>query len=158
MNDIRMQKRSGFTLVEILLVIGIIAVLATVVIVALDPAKRFEDARNARRLSDIQSILTAVQQYIVDHKGVLPAGIEVTEKQLGTASGGCEVYGSYCNVSVSSCVDLSSDLAKYLKTLPYDPSAGSSDVTGYSIQMNSDHIVTVTACHSTAGDIAQVSR
>jgi prepilin-type N-terminal cleavage/methylation domain-containing protein len=39
-----MQQKSGFTLVEILLVIGIIAVLATVVIVALDPAKRFQDS------------------------------------------------------------------------------------------------------------------
>ena len=40
-----MSTRRGFTLVEILLTIGIIAVLATVVVVSLDPIERFQDAR-----------------------------------------------------------------------------------------------------------------
>lgn len=88
------KNKNGFTLIEILLVIGIIAVLATVVIVALNPAQRFADARNARRLSDIQSILSATQQYIVDNKGVLPPGLDSTEKQIGTDSSNCEMaYG-----------------------------------------------------------------
>lgn len=157
-NDTSMQQKKGFTLIEILLVIGIIAVLATVVIVALDPAKRFADARNARRLSDIQSILAAVQQYIIDNKGTLPTGIETTEKQIGVAGGGCSISSDYCNVDTSVCVDLSSELAKYLKSVPYDPGAGSSETTHYSIQANDNNLITVTACDSTDPEIARVSR
>ena len=56
------KRTSGFTLLEILLVIGIIAVLATVVAVSLDPATRFQNAKDARRLSDIQSILSRSEE------------------------------------------------------------------------------------------------
>ncbi len=83
------STKQGFTLIEILLVIGIIAVLATVVVVSLDPATRFQNARDARRLADIQSILSAVQQYIVDHKGQLPSGLSTYEMQIGTSDSGC---------------------------------------------------------------------
>lgn len=152
------QKQKGFTLIEILLVIGIIAVLATVVIVALDPAKRFADARDARRLSDIQSILNATQQYIIDNKGVLPSGLDTTERQLGTASSGCSISGN-CGVSGDGdCLDLSGGLAKYLKEMPYDPQNGSSSTTHYSIVADSNGIVTVTACDSVDTTIASVSR
>lgn len=43
----RHTMNKGFTLIEILVVIAIIAILATVVFVALDPVTRFADARNA---------------------------------------------------------------------------------------------------------------
>ena len=151
------SKSKGFTLIEILLVIGIIAVLATVVIVALDPAKRFRDARDARRLSDIQSILSAVQQYIVDNKGTLPSGLDTTERQLGTASSGCAVSLN-CGVTVDACLDMSSDLAKYLKEIPYDHANGSASTTHYSVGTDANNIVTVTACDSTDSTIASVSR
>lgn len=154
-----MQKtKNGFTLIEILLVIGIIAVLATVVIVALDPAKRFGDAKNSRRLSDIQSILSAVEQYIVDNKGSLPDGLNATEKQLGSGSSGCAIAGN-CSVSGSGdCLDLGNTLAKYLKSIPYDPQNGSAGTTHYSIVADSNNIVTVTTCDSTDTGIASVSR
>ena len=41
-----------FGAIVVISIIGIIATLALVVIVALDPGKRFEDAKNSRRLSD----------------------------------------------------------------------------------------------------------
>lgn len=152
------EKQKGFTLIEILLVIGIIAVLATVVIVALDPATRFADARDSRRLSDIQSILSATQQYIVDNKGVLPSGLNTTEKQIGTGTSGCELTVGDCSANTSYCLDLSTDLARYLKSLPYDPQNGSAATTRYSIVADANNIVTVQACDSTDATISSVSR
>lgn len=139
---------SGFTLIELLLVIGIIAVLATVVIVALDPAKRFADARNARRLSDIQSILTAVRQYVIDNNGTLPPGLDTTEKQIGTSLDTCGIDTGGCSVAGwSDCVDFNTSLAKYLKTIPYEPTAGMGpDHTHYTAVADENGIVTIRAC------------
>src|SRR3972149_10727287 len=90
---LKKYRNNGFTLIELLLVIAIIAILATIVIVALNPVQRFADARNSRRWNDVNSILTAVHEYIVDNDGTLPTGVTSTEKQLGTClSGG----GSQC--------------------------------------------------------------
>ncbi|GAG40306.1 unnamed protein product, partial [marine sediment metagenome] len=51
--------RKAFTLIELLVVIAIIAILAAVVFVALNPVKRFEDARNTTRSSAVNELLTA---------------------------------------------------------------------------------------------------
>ncbi len=153
-------KQKGFTLIEILLVIGIIAVLATVVIVSLDPATRFKNARDSRRLSDIQSILSATQQYIVDNKGLLPSGVDSAERQIGTSSSGCSISGK-CGVTVDSCLDMSDatiSLGHYLKSIPFDPANGSNGTTHYSIQADSNNIVTVIACDSDDATISSVSR
>lgn len=153
-----MSTRSGFTLLEILLTIGIIAVLATVVVVSLDPVARFKDARDSRRLADIQSILSAVHQYVIDNQGSYPEGLDNTEKQIGTASTGCNIGGT-CSVSgEGDCVDLSNSLERYLKDIPTDPESGSAGRTHYSIQRNSNNIVTVRSCDSTDTTIDEVSR
>lgn len=154
------MNKKGFTLIEILLVIGIIAVLATVVIVALDPAKRFADARDARRLSDIQSILDATEQYIVDNKGSLPSGLDTTERQLGTDSGNCDLGSATCSVFNDStgCLDLSAALGRYLKSIPTDPALGTAAQTRYSIVVDAHNIVTVRACDSEDPSISSVSQ
>lgn len=152
------SSKKGFTLIEILLVIGIIAVLATVVIVSLDPATRFQNARDARRLSDIQSILSATQQFIVDNRGVLPDGVDTIERQIGTASSGCVITEGICSANLGSCLNLSSTLERYLKDIPYDPENGSSERTRYTIATDSNNIVTVKACDSGDTTIDEVSR
>lgn len=153
-----MKLKRGFTLLEILLTIGIIAVLATVVVVSLDPITRFEDARDSRRLSDIQSILSAIHQYVIDNQGTYPAGIDTTEKQIGSASSGCSLGGE-CGVSGDSdCIDLDPVLERYLKDIPYDPETGSSSLTHYSVQRDTNNIITVRSCDSTDESISAVSR
>ncbi len=122
----------GFTLIELLLVIGIIAALAVIVFVALDPAKRFADARDARRIADMESILSTVHQYIVDHKGAIPEGIDSNEKMLGLYSS-CVSHSGGCNANDDTCLDLSKPLSKYLKSIPYDPQIGSAEITQYTI-------------------------
>jgi prepilin-type N-terminal cleavage/methylation domain-containing protein len=160
----KQKNKKGFTLLEILLVIGIIATLAVIIIVALDPGKRFEDARNSRRLSDIQSILSAVQQYMVDNQGALPDGISETETQIGASNINCAdtvTSSTVCHVTTQDCADLSSEttgLGHYLKTIPVDPQNGDADYTHYSVEVDANGIVTVRACDSTDESISAVSR
>lgn len=152
------RSTKGFTLLEILLTIGIIAVLATVVMVSLDPVTRFQDARDSRRLSDIQSILSAVHQYVIDNQGSYPTGLDTTERHIGTAGSGCAIGGECSVGGDGDCVDLETTLERYLKDIPFDPENGSSSLTHYSIQLNSNNIVIVRACDSTDDTIAEVSR
>ena len=150
-----MKNNKGFTLIELLVVIAIMAILATVVFVALNPVQRFQDARNSRRTSDVDSILTAIHEYIVDNNGALPAGIATTEKQIGS----CATGGSTaCTGAGAACLDLSTLLAKYLKSMPLDPSAGSAATTKYSVIADANNIVTVKACAAENGALIQASR
>lgn len=152
MKKVRLSK--GFTLIELLLVVAIIALLALTVIVALNPVKRLQDSRNAHRYSDVDSILTAVNEYVVDNNGSLPTGITTTEQQLGTCvSGGNTV----CTTAAAACVDLTTPLAKYLKSIPIDP-LGSASTTFYSIVKDANNIVTVKACDAEDGATITISR
>jgi len=155
--------QSAFTLIELLVVIAIISVLATVVFVALDPAGRLLDARNARRTNDIQSILTAFHECIVDNGGVLAScglSTSMAARQLSTATlaTGCDNDGAACGTN-TACLNLSTQLAPYLISIPLDPSlATSSTETRYGVTVNVNNIVTVTACSAEGGLTVSASR
>lgn len=153
----KMARQQGFTLIELLVVIVIIAILATIVFVALDPVTRFAEARNSRRWNDINNLLTSVHEYIVDNRGAMPTELNetMTPSQLGTAGSGCAIAG--CGVTNAACRDLSTSLAPYLKSIPIDPQ-GTAATTAYAIDVNSYSIVTITACNAEEGETIEVSR
>lgn len=149
------RSDSGFTFIELLVVIVIIATLASVVFVALDPVKRFAQARNSRRWGDVNSILTAIHEYTIDNDGTMPSGINTTVRQLGTGGSGCD---SVCTSATAVCLDLSTPLAAYLKNMPQDPDGGTQSLTYYSVQADSNNIITVVACNAELSETIQVSR
>jgi prepilin-type N-terminal cleavage/methylation domain-containing protein len=143
------KTRRGFTLPEVLVVVGILSILAVIAIVAIDPVSRFEDARNSRRLSDIQAIAGVLHQYTIDHKGVFPSGLNNQERQIGTASSGCSLITDECSVKEDSCLDLTAAITPYLHGVPNDPSGGTREFTRYSVRIGDNNAIIVRACDLT---------
>lgn len=119
------KHQKGFTLIEILIVIGIIAILATVVLVALNPARQFAQARNSQRISNINTILNAIGQRIADNKGLFPVA---TGCPALTASATYTIgVGASAAVEspASANIDMSCLVPTYIASqFPVDPSGG----------------------------------
>jgi len=145
------DNKKGFTLIELIIVIAIIAILAAAVFVAIDPTRRFNESRNARRSSDIATILEAVKKNQADNGGTLYTTIDSLTEDLYYTIGTCTTGGnSDCTAQTTqaSCVDLSSMPTNYLATVPQDPSTGSEAKTDYYLMKDSNGAITVGACDS----------
>lgn len=130
------SSSKGFTLLEILLVVAAIAILAGIVIIAINPGKQLGETNNAQRRSDVNAVLNAVYQYSIDNKGVLPAAITATQTEL------CKT-GATC----TGLIDLSvlTTNGKYLVSIPSDPTGSSTNGAGYEIAKDANGRVTVVA-------------
>jgi len=117
-------RNQAFTLLEMLLVIAIIAILAGIVIVAINPGRQLAQARNAQRSSDLRAIHSAVQQYYIDNKSWPTTTLSGTLQEI------CDEDGEPLG-----CLDLTDALVPtYISAIPRDPQA--SVGTNYRIAIN----------------------
>lgn len=126
------KKHSGFTLIEILLVIGIIVLLAGAIIVAINPGRQFAKARNTQRTTDVNAILSAIVQNMTDNQGRWYCP-ESTYYSTSLPSATATIVTA--TETDATQINLSCLSPKYIPKIPVDPSnpAGST-VTDYTIQ------------------------
>lgn len=167
-----MQKprSKGFTLIELLIVIAIIAILASVVFVALDPLKRFKDARDSSRWNDVTAMLSAIKVDQVDNGGnyldvIQDAPADEVYMITGVADTlGCDTYFAACDATISqgSCMNLQGLVDEgYLGKMPVSPNGAgtwTSEYTGYYIMKEQNGNILVGACESENADDISVTR
>jgi len=86
------NKKRGFTLVELLIVIAILAVLSTATVVVLNPAELLAQARDSQRMQDLASIQTALAFYISQASPICMCGVVtggVCSVTSGCTTGNC---------------------------------------------------------------------
>jgi type IV pilus assembly protein PilA len=147
--EILLKKKKmayGFTLIEVLVVIGIIAVLATIVLVTVNPARQFKLARDSQRTSNVNALLNAIHQNMAEHRGTF------------TCSGTIKVFTSSStrirdSVASSSAGDIASCIVPdYIASVPFDPSRTNAHYTsstdydsGYDMSQDPDGRITIVA-------------
>ncbi len=139
----KIRRSAGFTLMELLVVIGIVAILASIVVVAINPSRQFAQSRNTQRESNVATVLNAIGQNIADNKGTLTCASDTVtnaETNIGTAAGN---------------IDLNCLVPTYISSaLPFDPEGGTPADTQYTVQTDALGRYTVCAPNHAEAPIA----
>jgi len=158
----RVRSSRGFTLLEILLVVGAIAILAGIVILAINPGKQLADTRNAQRRVDVNTILNAIYQQAIDSNGGINGAIRsdtvancltVATNQICNASAGvpatCTGFTDLTSLTLAE---------KYLTAIPKDPTGATANSSDYSVVKSANGRITVCAPAAEQNAIISITR
>ena len=135
----------GFTIIELLLVMAIIGILATTMMVILNPAAMLARARDSQRDTDINSIVMLVRQYASDHSGTLPDTDDDPDTSNFPTSLTCIGTSPGCFNLADAGDDDESLVPDYTASLPKDPKTGTDGNTGYTIMVDPNNHITASA-------------
>jgi prepilin-type N-terminal cleavage/methylation domain-containing protein len=142
--------QAGFTLIELIIVIAVIALLAAATFVAVNPAKRIGDANNAQRWSDVTAMADAWTLYLADNSGTA-ASTTITDGvtyTIATTTGGT-FSADACTVTTTTALASLDTLVTsgYIGQIPIDPEMTSPiDRTDYYFYTDSTGIIKIGAC------------
>ncbi len=120
---INFKLTKGFTLIEILIAIAIIAVLIGLLIIAINPLETLVKTRDGQRENHVNTIYGALEQYIFQYNEIPDCLEEFAQDAIN------------CNIDL---------VPVYLNEIPKDPICGNSD-SGYEVIKNNKGEVGVRA-------------
>lgn len=144
----RKNYLQAFTLIEILVVIGMIGILSATVLVAINPLHQFAQARNTQRISNVNAILNAIGNRVADNQGVFagnsdcPTNLPSTPTMISNAAGGFDLRKCLVPIYIS---ELPADPVTGTNACTNDDCTDSSYTTGYTVSTDSSRRVTVCA-------------
>lgn len=138
------RKRRGFTLMELLIAIGIMGILASVVIIAVGPAQALESVRNAERKMYIRQQENAGTQYVIG-TGDLPSD---------SIPRGGDNARPICRTGITdgACINLDDMTPTYIADLPVDRAETNTAVTGYKVFTDEHRRIFVCSHYLPVGD------
>ncbi len=119
----KIKIKTGFTLIEMILVVAIIGVMATITIAALDPLAQFQKANDSRRKSDLAQIQRALETYYQD-AGRYPAS--TNNFLIINALNNTSCPSAPCNMAWGT------SWQPYINILPKDPASPTKAYVYYS--------------------------
>ncbi|MDO8443297.1 MAG: type II secretion system protein [bacterium] len=104
-----MRQVKGFTLIELLIVIAILAILATVVLLVINPVQMFAQARDSQRIYDMNTLSNATALYLttatspdLDSSGGFVCGTNFGTSVTGASenfTGSGTIYSAFTSVT-----------------------------------------------------------
>ena len=129
LNSLKQNRKKGFTIIELLVVISIIGLLSTISVVSLNGARI--KSRDAKRVSDISQLKTAIELYFND-QGYYPAeGVPVS---LGT---GTKLV--LCDVGFVASASSCNSNKIYMGKVPRNPGPNGMEYTYTSITSSENY-------------------
>lgn len=144
------SKNKGFTLLEILLVIAAIGILASIVIVAINPLRQIGKAENASRWGGINTIQKALDQYYIANGRYPQNVIDDANGLYGEiCDTGKEIEGGPTPTDCTGKIDLRELVPSYIAEVTKDPKGG-----GYKIGINTvNNKISVWADQAALGEL-----
>lgn len=89
-----LRSKASFTLVELIVVVGILAILTVVTVTIINPAEYFRQGRDTQRISDLNNVQSVLAKYIF------------SGNRVGTLGASNTIYISIADPSSPSCEGL----------------------------------------------------
>ncbi len=146
-----MKQQQGVTLVELVVTIGLVALIAGISLIALNPSQYFARGRNTQRWAHVNTVLNAVQQRTADNRGAWNSTCGAATVSLPSATTTIGSNPGYTDLS--ACL-----VPTYVPTIPLDPSVGVATSTGYVIFKDANNRITIAAPSAELGEYISVTR
>lgn len=133
----RYSVTQGFSLLELLLAIGIVAIISGAIIVSYNSRQIFSQSETTSTEADKINLINAIDQYYFSHQ-TWPGGIDIQARMIGTAISGCDVF---CQIDGQTqkttpvCLNLKNILDNPNLNIPLEKTLGSAEKSFYAVRV-----------------------